>query len=51
MTSRFRFISAHRAEHGVKRLCQILAVSASGYYRWLNTGACQMVCVCDQLLS
>ncbi|WP_020513992.1 IS3 family transposase [Paractinoplanes globisporus] len=37
MTSRLRFICAHRAEPGVKRLCQILAVSASGYYRWLNT--------------
>lgn len=37
MTSRFRFISAHRAEHGTKRLCRILAVSTSGYYRWLST--------------
>jgi len=37
VTSRFRFISAHRAEHGTKRLCQILAVSTSGYYRWLKT--------------
>lgn len=34
MTSRFRFISTHRATFGVKRLCRILAVSRSGFYRW-----------------
>lgn len=34
MTSRFRFISAHRATFSVKRLCRILAVSRSGFYRW-----------------
>ena len=34
MTSRFRFISAHQAGYGVKRLCRVLAVSRSGYYRW-----------------
>lgn len=34
MTSRFRFVSAHRAAFGVKRLCRVLAVSRSGFYRW-----------------
>jgi transposase InsO family protein len=34
VTSRFRFISAHRGVHGVKRLCRVLAVSRSGFYRW-----------------
>jgi transposase InsO family protein len=34
VTSRFRFISTHRASFGVKRLCRILAVSRSGFYRW-----------------
>lgn len=34
MTSRFRFISTHRAAYGVKRLCRVLAVSRSGFYRW-----------------
>ncbi|MEU7804765.1 hypothetical protein AB0J14_30010 [Micromonospora arborensis] len=34
MTSRFRFISAHRATFGVKRLCRVLAVSRSGFCRW-----------------
>ncbi|GLZ02469.1 hypothetical protein Acsp02_97200 [Actinoplanes sp. NBRC 103695] len=36
MTSRLRFISAHRPVHGVKRLCRVLAVSRSGFYRWLE---------------
>ncbi|MGC9671592.1 IS3 family transposase [Planosporangium sp. 12N6] len=35
VTSRFRFISTHRAAYGVKRLCRVLAVSRSGFYRWL----------------
>ncbi|MDI5937182.1 MULTISPECIES: IS3 family transposase [Micromonospora] len=34
MTSRFRFISTHRATFGVKRLCRVPAVSRSGFYRW-----------------
>ena len=35
MTSRFRFISTHRGVYGVQRLTRLLAVSRSGYYRWL----------------
>ena len=35
--SRFRFISAHRAVFGVKRLCRVLAVSRSGFYRWAGS--------------
>ncbi|NYF59997.1 hypothetical protein HDA35_005828 [Micromonospora purpureochromogenes] len=33
MTSRFRFISTHRAAYGVKRPCRVLAVSRSGFRR------------------
>jgi transposase InsO family protein len=32
-TRRWDFISAHRADCGVKRLCRVLGVSRSGYYR------------------
>ena len=35
MSSRFRFVEDHRGAFGVKRLCRILAVSRSGFYRWL----------------
>jgi transposase InsO family protein len=35
VTSRFRFISTHRGVYGVQRLTRLLAVSRSGYYRWL----------------
>jgi transposase InsO family protein len=32
--SRFQFVADHQDTFGVKRLCRILAVSRSGYYRW-----------------
>lgn len=32
--SRFQFVEDHRGAYGVKRLCRILGVSRSGYYRW-----------------
>lgn len=37
MTSRYRFISAHRATYGVTRLCRVLRVRRQGFYEWLNT--------------
>jgi transposase InsO family protein len=36
MTSRWRFISEHRAEFGVKRLCRVLQVRRQGFYEWLS---------------
>jgi hypothetical protein len=35
VSSRFQFVEDHRGAFGVKRLCRILAVSRSGFYRWL----------------
>lgn len=32
--SRFRFVHDHRDTYQVKRLCQLVEVSRSGYYRW-----------------
>jgi transposase InsO family protein len=32
--SRFQFVEENRGAYGVKRLCRILGVSRSGYYRW-----------------
>jgi hypothetical protein len=32
--SRFRFVCDHRDTYEVKRLCQLVEVSRSGYYRW-----------------
>ncbi len=31
---RYRFISQHQAGHSVRRLCAVVGVSPSGYYRW-----------------
>ena len=35
MTGRWDFISVQRADFGVQRICRVLEVSRSGYYRWL----------------
>lgn len=32
--TRFRFVSDHAADYGVKRLCRVLHLSRSGYYDW-----------------
>ena len=32
--TRFRFVSDHADEYGVKRMCTVLKVSRSGYYDW-----------------
>lgn len=31
---RFEFIATHEGEHGVKRMCEALGVTRSGYYAW-----------------
>jgi transposase InsO family protein len=33
--SRFQFVDDHRDTHEVKRLCQVLDVNRSSYYKWL----------------
>jgi transposase InsO family protein len=34
--SRYRFIEGHRSQYGVRRMCQVLEVSRSGYYAWVK---------------
>ncbi|BFV61234.1 hypothetical protein KCMC57_up63380 [Kitasatospora sp. CMC57] len=36
--SRFTFVADHHDAYGVKRLCTLLAVSRSGFYRWRDAG-------------
>ena len=35
MIHRYRFISEHRAQFGVQRLCRVLTVRRPGFYEWL----------------
>jgi transposase InsO family protein len=37
--NRFQFVADHHHAYGVKRLCRILAVSRSGFYRWHGAAA------------
>jgi putative transposase len=36
---RYEFIAAHEGEYGVKRMCQTLEVTRSGYYAWRSRPA------------
>jgi transposase InsO family protein len=40
--SRFQFVEDHRGTYGVKRLCRVLEVSRSGFYRWLKAAPARM---------
>jgi transposase InsO family protein len=37
LVSRFQFVEDHRGAFGVKRLCLVLKVSRTGFYRWLSS--------------
>jgi transposase InsO family protein len=41
--SRFQFVEDHRDLFSVKRLCHVLQVSRSGYYRWREARAARVV--------
>jgi len=51
--SRYRFIAEHCQSYPIRRLCQVIEVSVSGYYAWLkrkpsqreqaNAGLCQQI--------
>ncbi|GII89688.1 hypothetical protein Ssi03_76780 [Sphaerisporangium siamense] len=40
--NRFQFVEDHKALYGVKRLCRVLQVSRSGFYRWLKGAAARL---------
>ncbi|GAA4183064.1 IS3 family transposase [Streptosporangium oxazolinicum] len=40
--NRFQFVEDHKALYGVKRLCRVLQVSRSGFYRWLKGVAARL---------
>ncbi|WP_086021497.1 IS3 family transposase [Streptomyces zinciresistens] len=42
LVSRFQFVDDHRGAFGVKRLCRVLEVSRSGFYRWLKGAPARM---------
>lgn len=44
---RFKFIRDHRTEYSVKRMCHVLKVRRSSYYKWKNTQAARRQKVLD----
>lgn len=46
----YAFIAAHREAHAVKRMCQVLKVSTSGYYEWQGRKPSQREQANDQVL-
>ena len=38
---KFRFIESHRGQFSVRRMCQVFAVSPSGFYAWLKRAVSQ----------
>ncbi|MFI2415071.1 IS3 family transposase [Streptomyces sp. NPDC018947] len=36
LVSRFQFVADHRDAYGVKRLCEVLDLNRSSYYKWLS---------------
>ncbi|WP_405106613.1 AMP-binding protein [Micromonospora sp. NBC_01405] len=53
MTLRYRFVSEHRADYGVQRLCRVQAVRRPGFYEWLAAEPAreQRVAAEDQLAT
>jgi putative transposase len=48
---RYAFIAAHAGEFAVRRMCQVLKVSSSGYYDWLKRRPSQRQQANEQLLA
>jgi len=42
MIHRYRFISEHRAEFGVQRLCEVLKLRRQGFYEWQAAGPARL---------
>ncbi|MER5650205.1 IS3 family transposase [Streptosporangium sp. NPDC002524] len=52
LVNRFQFVEDHKALYGVKRLCRVLQVSRSGFYRWVKGVAARLArCQADEQLA
>ncbi len=40
--NRFQFVEDHRDTYGVKRLCRVLEIARSSFYRWRNAAAARL---------
>ncbi len=47
---RFQFVEDHRTEYSVKRMCHVLKLNRSSYYKWANTRHKRTLRTCSDAL-
>ena len=47
---RFQFVYDHRTEYSVKRMCDVLKLNRSSFYKWLNTREKRRLKTCSDAL-
>ncbi|MGX9132796.1 IS3 family transposase, partial [Corynebacterium striatum] len=47
---RFQFVYDHRTEYSVKRMCHVLKLNRSSFYKWLNTREKRRLKTCSDAL-
>ncbi|PXY10652.1 IS3 family transposase, partial [Corynebacterium striatum] len=47
---RFQFVYDHRTEYSVKRMCDVLKLNRSSFYKWLNTRQERRLKTCSDTL-
>ncbi|MFS0330915.1 hypothetical protein ACL1CF_07955 [Corynebacterium striatum] len=48
---RFQFVYDHRTEYSVKRMCHVLKLNRSSFYKWVNTREKRRLKSCSDVLS
>ncbi|MBK4140595.1 IS3 family transposase [Corynebacterium macginleyi] len=47
---RFQFVYDHRTEYSVKRMCKVLKLNRSSFYKWVNTREKRRLKMCSDAL-
>ena len=47
---RFQFVYDHRTEYSVKRMCHVLKLNRSSFYKWVNTHENRRLKICSDAL-
>ncbi|MFW9252373.1 hypothetical protein ACOI9B_13495, partial [Corynebacterium striatum] len=47
---RFQFVDDHRTEYSVKRMCHVLKLNRSSFYKWVQTREKRRLKMCSDAL-